>query len=245
MDSLSRRTQTEGTDPRRINRRSFPNVLELNLPSVDWHISAPPWGQGKFSAIDSDELSVFTPLETVQIAALDAIVPTWRISRRESVGSVGEWDRRSQSGPARRDTLREETGGDDESPPFNPSSAHQPRFSWQPDMALIFSIFLIALDMLRLFRLSQTISRAAQDVAWPRHRGVGAAGISCGSDAIVAFIAEPKTGVHWYTFGCLWDRQCPRRFWINLPVGVLPLVTIVFSFRHPEAAQPQDVTLRE
>ncbi|RYP55566.1 hypothetical protein DL769_010123 [Monosporascus sp. CRB-8-3] len=366
MDKPTPNTQTEATDSRRINRRSFPYVLDLNLPSIDWNISA-PWGQGRFSTIGDDDLSVFTPLETVQIAALDAIVPTRRISWRESVGSVGELNRRSQTGPARtvstrtakgqparpfsylaspvsglpsEATLREETDDGDESPIYNRSSAHQSRFSWPPDsevleskpeyptgfglwimiVALIFSIFLIALDMTIVATAIPAITddfQGLQDVAWygaaffmttggfqsawgkifkyfplktgylvsigifqagsilcaaaPTSMifiigraiaGVGAAGVSCGSYTIVAFIAEPKkrpayTGILSAVFGIAsvlgpliggvfsssvtW-RWC---FWINLPVGVLPLVTIVFFFRTPEAAQPQDATLRE
>ncbi|RYP40728.1 hypothetical protein DL767_001483 [Monosporascus sp. MG133] len=268
-------------------------------------------GQRRISAIGSDELPVFTPLETMQIAALDAIVPTRRISRRESVGSAGELGQRSRSGLARTDTLREETDGDNESPLFNSSSAHRSSFSWQPENEgleskteystvsevsnLVLALSLIIPDCCSYgYSGDHERFRGLQDVAWygaaffmttsgfqsawgkifkyfalktgylvtigilqvgsilcaaaPTSMisiigraiaGVGTTGVSCGSYTIVAFIAEPKkrpayTGILSAIFGI-----------INLPGGVLPLVPIVFFFRTPEAAQPQDATLRE
>ncbi|GAP88446.1 putative major facilitator superfamily transporter [Rosellinia necatrix] len=92
--------------------------------------------------------------------------------------------------------------------------------------------------------------------------GVGAAGVGCGSYSIITFIAEPKkrasyTGLLGAIFGVgsvlgpllggvfsstiSW-RWC---FYINLPVGVIPVVIIVFFFRPPENAKPQEARLTE
>ncbi|KAI0808622.1 major facilitator superfamily domain-containing protein [Xylaria sp. FL0064] len=92
--------------------------------------------------------------------------------------------------------------------------------------------------------------------------GVGAAGVGCGSYSIITFIAEPKkrasyTGLLGAIFGIgsvlgpllggvfsstiTW-RWC---FYINLPIGVIPVAIIVFFFHAPETAKPQEARFSE
>ncbi|PHH80592.1 hypothetical protein CDD80_851 [Ophiocordyceps camponoti-rufipedis] len=92
--------------------------------------------------------------------------------------------------------------------------------------------------------------------------GVGAAGVGSGSYTLVAFIAEPKkraayTGLLGAIFGIgsvlgpllggVFSSRSTWRwcFYINLPIGVLPVITLVFFFRPPATAKPQEVPLRE
>ncbi|KAJ3572915.1 hypothetical protein NPX13_g4889 [Xylaria arbuscula] len=92
--------------------------------------------------------------------------------------------------------------------------------------------------------------------------GVGAAGVGCGSYSIITFIAEPKkrasyTGLLGAIFGVgsvlgpllggvfsgtiSW-RWC---FYINLPIGVIPVGIIVFFFNAPENAKPHEASFTE
>ncbi|TGJ82165.1 hypothetical protein E0Z10_g6613 [Xylaria hypoxylon] len=92
--------------------------------------------------------------------------------------------------------------------------------------------------------------------------GVGAAGVGCGSYSIITFIAEPKkrasyTGLLGAIFGIgsvlgpllggvfsstiSW-RWC---FYINLPIGVIPVGIIVFYFNAPDNAKPQEARFVE
>ncbi|PFH62256.1 hypothetical protein XA68_14387 [Ophiocordyceps unilateralis] len=92
--------------------------------------------------------------------------------------------------------------------------------------------------------------------------GVGAAGVGSGSYTLVAFIAEPKkraayTGLLGAIFGIgsvlgpllggVFSSRSTWRwcFYINLPIGLLPLLTIVFFFRPPNTAKPQKAPLKE
>ncbi|KAF2965491.1 hypothetical protein GQX73_g8106 [Xylaria multiplex] len=92
--------------------------------------------------------------------------------------------------------------------------------------------------------------------------GVGAAGVGCGSYTIITFIAEPKkrasyTGLLGAIFGIgsvlgpllggvfsstiSW-RWC---FYINLPIGAIPVGIVVFFFRAPDRAKPQEARFVE
>lgn len=92
--------------------------------------------------------------------------------------------------------------------------------------------------------------------------GVGAAGIGSGSYTIIGFSASPKsrpmfTGIVGTSYGVAaavgpliggafadkvsW-RWC---FYINLPVGAVSALIILFSFKAPKAADPQRATLFE
>lgn len=188
MEKIPTDTQAEETATRPLNRRSFPYVLDLSLPSIDWRLSS-PWTQGRLSTIGADELSVFAPLEATHISALDAVNPSQRISWRQSGGSVGEFSARSPNAPARTLSSRtakdqstrpvsylsstlaglpgEDITGGDVSPHYDSSPDRELRSSWPPDsesleekpeyptgfrllsmvIALVLSIFLIALDM--------------------------------------------------------------------------------------------------
>ncbi|RDA93310.1 hypothetical protein CP533_2059 [Ophiocordyceps camponoti-saundersi (nom. inval.)] len=92
--------------------------------------------------------------------------------------------------------------------------------------------------------------------------GVGAAGVGSGSYTLVAFIAEPKkraayTGLLGAIFGIgsvlgpllggVFSSRSTWRwcFYINLPIGVLPVLTIVFFFHPPQTAMPQKAPLKE
>ncbi|KAF2685179.1 MFS general substrate transporter [Lentithecium fluviatile CBS 122367] len=92
--------------------------------------------------------------------------------------------------------------------------------------------------------------------------GMGAAGVGCGCYTMIGFMAEPRkraayTGLLGAIYGVgsvlgpllggvfsgdvTW-RWC---FYINLPIGVVPVGTIIFFFRTPATAKPQEATLRE
>jgi EmrB/QacA subfamily drug resistance transporter len=92
--------------------------------------------------------------------------------------------------------------------------------------------------------------------------GLGAAGIGTGAYTIIAFVAEPSkratyTGFVGMSFGvaCVvgpliggvfadmvtW-RWC---FWINLPIGGLSALIIIFFFRAPDSAKPVDAPWKE
>ncbi|KAI0505858.1 major facilitator superfamily domain-containing protein [Xylaria bambusicola] len=92
--------------------------------------------------------------------------------------------------------------------------------------------------------------------------GVGAAGVGCGSYSIITFIAEPKkrasyTGLLGAIFGVgsvlgpllggIFSSTISWRwcFYINLPIGVIPVAIIVFLFNAPENAKPQEARFTE
>lgn len=188
MEKIPTATETEETATRPLNRRSFPHVLDLSLPSIDWRLSS-PWMPERLSAIGADELSVFAPLEATHISALDAVNPSQRISWRQSGVSLGEFSTRSQDAPVRTLSARtakdqstrpvsdlsstladlpsQDAAGGNVSPHYDSSHGREDRSSWPPDsesleekpeyptgfrllsmvIALVLSIFLIALDM--------------------------------------------------------------------------------------------------
>ncbi|KAK2603625.1 hypothetical protein QQS21_004206 [Conoideocrella luteorostrata] len=92
--------------------------------------------------------------------------------------------------------------------------------------------------------------------------GIGAAGVSSGAYTICAYISEPSkraayTGILGAVFGVgsvlgpllggVFSTETSWRwcFYINLPIGVLPLLATVFFFQAPEAARPRQAPLRE
>ncbi|KAK8856647.1 Major Facilitator Superfamily protein [Apiospora arundinis] len=92
--------------------------------------------------------------------------------------------------------------------------------------------------------------------------GAGAAGVSSGVFIIIAFSAPPQhvpayMGVAGATYaiaalvgpllGGVLTRDVTWRwcFWINLPIGAVTAVLIVFVYRTPKAASPQPATWRE
>jgi MFS family permease len=92
--------------------------------------------------------------------------------------------------------------------------------------------------------------------------GVGAAGVMTGSFTIIVLIIRPSrraifTGLVTAIYGVacvlgplvggafstnLTWRWC---FWINLPIGVLPLVLMIFVFRLPKSVKPEPATWKE
>ncbi|KAL7954988.1 major facilitator superfamily domain-containing protein, partial [Trichoderma compactum] len=92
--------------------------------------------------------------------------------------------------------------------------------------------------------------------------GIGAAGVSSGAYTICAYISEPKKrAVHTAILGAVlgigsilgpllggvfsekstW-RWC---FYINLPIGVLPIVSTISFFNTPKAAKPREAPMKE
>ncbi|KAL6882328.1 putative efflux pump antibiotic resistance protein [Trichoderma longibrachiatum] len=92
--------------------------------------------------------------------------------------------------------------------------------------------------------------------------GVGAAGVSSGAYTICAYISEPKkravhTGILGAVFGVgsilgpllggVFSEESTWRwcFYINLPIGVLPIVSTVFFLNTPKAAKPREAPAKE
>ncbi|KUL86339.1 hypothetical protein ZTR_08616 [Talaromyces verruculosus] len=91
--------------------------------------------------------------------------------------------------------------------------------------------------------------------------GVGAAGVGSGSYTIVAFISEPQKRANFtsmlgaifgigsvlgpliggaFSASVTW-RWC---FYINLPIGIPPVLGIIFFFRTPKVARPRKASLK-
>ncbi|UKZ52637.1 hypothetical protein TrVGV298_006418 [Trichoderma virens] len=92
--------------------------------------------------------------------------------------------------------------------------------------------------------------------------GIGAAGVSSGAYIICAYISEPKkravhTGILGAIFGIgsilgpllggVFSEKSTWRwcFYINLPIGVLPIVSTIFFFSPPKAAKPREALMKE
>ncbi|KAL7787153.1 putative efflux pump antibiotic resistance protein [Trichoderma ceciliae] len=92
--------------------------------------------------------------------------------------------------------------------------------------------------------------------------GIGAAGVSSGAYTICAYISEPKkraahTGILGAVFGIgsilgpllggVFSTESTWRwcFYINLPIGVLPIVSTVFFFNAPKTAKPREAPMKE
>ncbi|KAL6792920.1 major facilitator superfamily domain-containing protein [Trichoderma sp. SZMC 28012] len=92
--------------------------------------------------------------------------------------------------------------------------------------------------------------------------GIGAGGVSSGAYTICAYISEPKKrAVHTAILGAIlgigsilgpllggvfsekstW-RWC---FYINLPIGVLPIASIILFFNTPKASKPREAPMKE
>ncbi|OPB46325.1 MSF transporter [Trichoderma guizhouense] len=92
--------------------------------------------------------------------------------------------------------------------------------------------------------------------------GIGAAGVSSGAYTICAYISEPKKrAVHTAILGSIFGigsilgpllggvfskestwRWC---FYMNLPIGVLPIVSTMLFFNTPKAAKPREAPMKE
>ncbi|KAL6695683.1 major facilitator superfamily domain-containing protein [Trichoderma pleuroticola] len=92
--------------------------------------------------------------------------------------------------------------------------------------------------------------------------GIGAAGVSSGAYTICAYISEPKKrAVHTAILGAIlgigsilgpllggvFSEESTWRwcFYINLPIGVLPIASTILFFNTPRAAKPREATVKE